>query len=68
MNIGFVLTGIVFVLIGLDVGRRPTYHAGRWGRYSLFTGEDTGSKRLTRGFGVVLAIVGVVVFAGGVTL
>lgn len=68
MNVGFVLTGVVFALIGFDVGRRPAYHAERLGGYSLFTGGNAGSQRLTRALGVFLAIVGVILFVGGVTI
>jgi len=70
MNFGFVLTGIVFVLIGLDIARRPEYHGKRFARYSLLTrgtaGKHTGSKRRTRVLGVFLSCVGGALLLGGI--
>ncbi|WP_435183266.1 hypothetical protein [Halobellus sp. EA9] len=68
MNVGFALTGVVFVLVGADIGRRPAYHAERFGRYSLVTGGSAGSNRLTRALGAFLAIAGIVLLVGGVAV
>ena len=71
MNFGFVLTGAVFVLIGLDTARRPEYHGKRFARYSLLTRDTAGKHtgyRQTRALGLFLSCVGAAVLLGGMAL
>lgn len=72
MDFGFVLTGVVFVLIGFDIARRPEYHGTRFAQYSLLTrgtaGKHSGSERRTRVLGVFLSCVGVAVLLGGMVI
>lgn len=70
MNFGFVLTGIVFVLIGLELARRPAYHSQRFAQYSLLraTGGGAQSRRRTRVLGILLSCVGAVILLGGITI